>query len=96
MNSSRALSYMWEILRDDKLKDSEKHELVLEFDKFFGLDLGKEEKVKISNEIKKLISEREKARKKKDFVTADKIREKIKKAGYGVDDTREGVKVRGR
>ena len=94
LNSSRALSYMWEILRDDKLKDSEKHELVLEFDKFFGLDLGKEEKVKISNEIKKLISEREKARKKKDFVTADKIREKIKKAGYGVDDTKEGVKVK--
>lgn len=94
LNSSNALSFMWEILRDEKLKDSEKRELVLKFDKFFGLKLGEEEKVKIPSEIKKLLSEREKARAKKDFVTADKLREKINKEGFVIDDTGEGVKVK--
>ena len=96
LNSSNALSFMWEILRDEKLKDSEKHELVLKFDKFFGLKLGEEEKVKIPTEIKKLLSEREKARIKKDFVTADKIRDKINKEGYVIDDTEEGIKIKKR
>lgn len=94
LNSSNALSFMWEILRDEKLKDSEKRELVLKFDKFFGLKLGEEEKVKIPTEIKKLVEEREKARTKKDFVTADKIRERINKEGYVIDDTGEGVRVK--
>ena len=94
LNSSNALSFMWEILRDEKLKESEKRELVLKFDKFFGLKLGEEEKVKIPTEIKKLLSEREKARAKKDFITADKIRDKINKEGYVIDDTEEGVKVK--
>ena len=44
LNAPRALSYMWEILRDERLNDSEKRELVLKFDEIFGLDLGKEEK----------------------------------------------------
>jgi len=94
LNSSKALSFMWEILRDEKLKDSEKLELIFKFDKFFGLELKKEEKVKIPSEINKLIKEREEARKKKDFVTADKIRDKINKQGFVIDDTKNKTIVK--
>ncbi len=94
LNSPKALSYLWDILRDDKLNDSEKYELALEFDKVFGLELEKEEEIEIPREVKKLIKEREEMRKKKNWQEADNIRNRIKKAGYQIDDTEEGVKIR--
>ncbi len=94
LNTPKALSFLWDVLRSNKLNDAEKYELAIEFDKIFGLDLEKQEKLQIPTEIKKLVEEREKARKKKDFKTADKIREKIKSKGYYIDDTPEGSKLR--
>ncbi len=94
LNTSRALSYLWEILREDKLNDSEKYKLVLEFDKVFGLDLGEEEKIKIPAEIRKLINERDKTRKKKDWKKADELRERIREKGFVVEDAEEGSGVR--
>ncbi len=49
---------------------------------------------KPTEELIQFVNERELARAKKDFKTADKIREKIKKLGYALDDTTEGVKVK--
>ncbi len=94
LNVPKALSFMWEILRENKLNDAEKYELVLKFDKVFGLKLDKEEKIKIPAEVKKFVAEREKARKEKNWKLADELREKIKNAGYYVDDTGEGWKIR--
>ena len=96
INSSKALAYLWDILRDDRLNNSEKYELVLDFDKFFGLELDKEERVDVPKEVKELANEREKSRKEKDFKTADKIREKINKLGYILEDTERGVVVKKR
>ena len=94
LNTPRALSYLWEILREDKLNDSEKYELALEFDKVFGLKLNEYEKIDIPTEIKKLVADREKARKEKNFTTADKYRDEIKKKGYVVEDTDKGGVVK--
>ena len=94
LNFTRALSFLWEILRDEKLNDSEKYELALEFDKVFGLDLSKEEKIKIPEEIKRLVEEREDARKMKNWKKADELREKIKKRGWQIDDIKEGYKIK--
>ena len=66
------------------------YNLMLEFDKIFNILTIKEKK--ISAEIKKLIQEREKARKKKDFRKADEIRERLKKQGIILEDTEKGVK----
>jgi len=52
----------------------------------------KEEKLPI--EVEKLIQEREEARKRKDWKKADEIREKIRKLGYALEDTVEGVRWR--
>lgn len=96
-NLPRGIAYMWEILRDEKLNDAEKYELVLDFDKVFGLDLDKEEeKEEIPKEIEKLVKERERARNKQDWARADEFREKINKEGYAVEDKKEGVVVKKR
>ena len=52
------------------------------------------DEIKIPQEIKKLVDEREKARKEKDFDKADKIRNKIKEKGYVLEDIKGGVRVK--
>jgi len=94
LNSAKALSFMWEILRDNKLNDAEKYELAIYFDKVFALDLDKEEKVKIPEGVKKLIDEREKARREKNWKKSDELRDKINKMGFVLNDTKGGVEVR--
>jgi cysteinyl-tRNA synthetase len=94
LNTSRAVSYLWEVLRDKRLNNSEKYKLALEFDKVLGLKLDEEDKIKISSEVKKLVEEREKLRKKKDWKKADELRKKINKLGFIIDDTKKGAVVR--
>ena len=67
-------------------------ETYLDVDKILGVLEHKEEK--IPKEIKNLIKEREKARKKKDFSKSDKIREQIRKKGWEVEDSPDGARVR--
>ena len=43
-------------------------------------------------QIQKLIDQRIQARKSKDFILADKIRDEIFNRGYIVEDTREGMR----
>jgi cysteinyl-tRNA synthetase len=96
LDMPKALALFWQALRDNKLNNAEKYALILDFDKVFGLNLDKVEKqqVQVPQEIQKLLEEREKARKTKDFRLADKLRDKIKKAGWQVDDTPDGPKLR--
>ena len=96
INTPRALSYMWEILRENRLNDSEKYDLILKFDKVFGLDLDKVKEIKVSKELEKLILERERLRVKKDWKKADEIIKKINKLGFVIEDIKERVVVKKR
>jgi cysteinyl-tRNA synthetase len=64
-----------------------------ELGKIFGI-LEKEVKIeeKLPKEVEELIQQREEARKRKDWKTADKLREKIRRLGYLLEDTPEGVR----
>ncbi|MEK6946940.1 MAG: cysteine--tRNA ligase [Nanoarchaeota archaeon] len=64
--------------------------LMNDFDKILGVLQGKEEK--LSPELKKLIDEREKARKEKNFKRADEIRNELKEKRIILEDTKEGVR----
>ncbi|MBU2496822.1 MAG: cysteine--tRNA ligase [Nanoarchaeota archaeon] len=64
-----------------------------EINTFFNI-LPEEKKAKITKEIKELVKEREKARKKKDFAKADSIRDKLKEKGILMEDTPKGSKIR--
>jgi len=64
-------------------------ELMKKFDTVLGvIDFEGE---KVPEGIKKLVKEREKVRKEKDWEKADKLREEIKKKGYEVKDTKDGA-----
>lgn len=94
MNMPQALSVLWAVIKDKDLGNKEKYELLLDFDGIFGLGFRnwKEEKVEISEDLDELIQKREEARKKKDFKTADKIRNQLKEKGIILEDTLQGVK----
>ena len=85
LNVPRALQVLWKLVRDKKAVG--KVQTIKKMDKVFGLDLLKIEKIKIPEDVKMLVKEREDARKKKDFEKADELRDKIKKRGFVVEDT---------
>ncbi len=84
LNMPRALQVLWKLVRDKKAQG--KIKTIKKMDEVFGLDLLKVEKIKIPEEVKKLVKEREDSRKKKDFKKADELRDKIKKKGFIVED----------
>ena len=86
-----ALQVLWSLLRDDKA--SGKIKTIKKMDEVFGLDLLKKEKVEIPTDVMKLVKDREKARRDKDWKKADKLRSEIEKKGWKIDDTGEGSKV---
>jgi cysteinyl-tRNA synthetase len=94
LNTSQALALMWEVLSNKSLNESEKYLLLLDFDKVFGLNLKKIPALKIPKKIEKMILEREKLRKENKWEAADKIREKIKKSGFIIEDTESGPTIR--
>lgn len=100
LSISEALAVIFDFIRDtNKLrlskKDAEKvKKLMLDFNKVLGVIDFKKKEEKLPAEIKKLIEKREKARKKKDFKKADKLRDEIKNKGYTVEDSDEGPRVK--
>ncbi|MDO8727623.1 MAG: cysteine--tRNA ligase [Candidatus Methanoperedens sp.] len=68
-------------------------ELMLKFDAISSI-LTLKEKAELSGKIETLITEREKARKRKDFKLADEIRKRLEDNGIVLEDTSEGVRWR--
>jgi cysteinyl-tRNA synthetase len=94
LNTSLALTTLYDVLKSD-LTNAEKRYLVKEFDKVLSLDLLKEEKQELDNDLVKYIEdkieERKNAKKNKDFDLADKIRDELLSKGIILKDTREGT-----
>lgn len=98
LNMPEALSIVWEMVKSD-YPTSAKAESIYKMDEVLGLDLGnakqkkKKIRVVVPDAIKKLIAEREKLRRAKSFTKADHLRNKIKKLGYIIKDTKKGIEV---
>jgi len=96
LNIPKAMSTIWNIIRNPK-KSKELFQLLIEMDKILGLDIDKADKKNtdadpITEEIRKLIEERQKARKERNWTLADKIRDELKVMGIVLEDTPDGVK----
>ena len=95
MNTSSALTVLYDVLKDDKLNDKTKKELVKSFDEVLSLDLLKKDDKKIDKDLEKYVEEKIKerniAKKNKDYFLADKIREELKEKNIELKDTREGT-----
>lgn len=95
LNMPLALGCVWELIKSNCPNPAKKASL-LKFDKVLGLKLAeiKKEEVKVPEEIKKLAQDREKARQEKNWAEADKLRKKIEKNGYSIEDTPRGPKIK--
>ena len=93
-NTPKTLSLISEILKSD-LSNEDKLATLLDFDNIWALDFAKiinndEKDTSLSDDIKKLLADREEARKNKDFTKADKVRIEIEKLGYKIEDLPDG------
>lgn len=91
LDTVTALQVLWSLVRDEKA--SGKVKTIAKMDEVFGLDLLKVEKVDVPADVMKMVKDREKARKDKDWALADELRDKIKEKGFAVDDGSEGSRV---
>jgi cysteinyl-tRNA synthetase len=92
LDMPNALQVLWKLVRDGKALG--KIKTIKKMDEIFGLKLLDKEKIKIPTEIKKLIEEREIARKEKNWKKSDKMRDEIKRKGYEVIDGKNGWEVK--
>jgi len=95
LNTSLALTTLYDVLKDIDLNNKTKIKLVEEFDKVLSLNLLKEEKIEIDEDLKKYIEEmiekRKIAKENKDYALADQIRDELKEKNIILKDTRDGV-----
>ncbi|HLA40904.1 MAG TPA: cysteine--tRNA ligase [Candidatus Glassbacteria bacterium] len=95
LNTPRALAVAWELARSQLPEDVKKATL-LGFDQVLGLDLAhwQPETETIPEAITGLVTAREQARREKRWQDADALRGQIIAAGYTVEDTPAGSRVR--
>ena len=94
-NLPKTLAILSEIFKSD-LSNEDKLATILDFDKVWGLNFCNllkrgEDKEKLSDEVDKIIKEREAARESKDFEKSDELRLKLEKMGYKVEDSLRGT-----
>jgi cysteinyl-tRNA synthetase len=95
LNLPRAVALTWEVLRGD-LPAPTRKATILMFDRVLGLKLAqwapKEEEAPA--EILALLEQRQQARKEKRWQDADRLRDEISAAGYEIEDTPQGPRVK--
>ena len=92
LDTPRALSILWDLVKDESISNADKKATILDFDKVFGLGFADLKKENIPAKIIELGQRREEARNKKDWEQSDRIREQIAKEGYNTEDTSSGPK----
>lgn len=92
LNAPKALSILWQMLKDNGLSSSDKLAAAYHMDGILGLGLDKAEKMEetLDAELQALLDERTAAKKAKDYKKADEIRDKLLSMGYAVKDTPAG------
>jgi cysteinyl-tRNA synthetase len=91
-----ALRIAREVPHDAKLEPGERRRLLLDFDRVLGLRLDtvrpRSERT-FSNEVLKLVKQRDEARAAKNWQESDRIRDQLKAMGYEVRDTPHGTEL---
>jgi cysteinyl-tRNA synthetase len=92
LDTPRAITLLWDVLKDENVSNADKKATILDFDKVFGLGFENLKEGVIPEEVLSLAKEREQSRVNKDFKKSDELRAEINKLGYDVKDTSEGQK----
>lgn len=93
LNTANAITVIYELLKDSSVSDKTKISLITAFDEVLSLDLISNEEENLENDayIKEKITERNEAKKNKNYILADEIRDNLLKEGIKLIDTREGT-----
>ncbi len=93
LNIPAALGVLWTMLKEPASKDI--YDLVIDFDRVFGLSLDKVQEVKqeIPADIIAKADKMQEARKVKDYQTADALRNELLSLGYIVKNTKDGYEI---
>lgn len=93
LDTPHALAIIWEGLKNKQIE----YKTLLKFDEILGLNLHTctltHLHTNVPEEIQTLLDQRTQARAEKDWAESDRLREKIKKLGFEVEDTNGGQKV---
>jgi len=97
LNLPRALAVTWELVRSD-LPPATKKATLLAFDQVLGLNLAQWQPVDeaIPSDIQALLDARQQARQEKRWSEADALRQQIIGAGYELEDTPGGPRIKRR
>ncbi len=95
LNMPRAMAVVWELVKSD-LPAPVKKATLLEFDRVLGLRLAEwqPEEAAVPAEVLALVEQRQQARQEKRWQDADALRAQIDAAGYLLEDTPQGPRVR--
>ncbi len=103
LDTPRALARVWELVKDTAVAPHEKRAGLVLADRVLGLGLSEArpsatikviEQSDLPQEVQTWVSEREAARREKDFKKADELRTKIEELGYEIKDSPEGPGIR--
>ena len=98
LNVTSAMAIVWEIIRHER-KSIDFRNLLVEFDSILGLGLSKitknsiKKEEELPEEVKTLVEQRTKAREEKNWAESDRLRDELKKIGYNIKDSKEGMTV---
>lgn len=95
LNMPRAVAVVWDLVKSD-LPTSVKKATLLFFDRVLGMNLAtwQPEQEIIPNEILALVDARTQARSEKRWKDADILRNQVLQAGYEIEDTPQGARVK--
>ena len=95
LNTPEALAIVWNALTNKQINYS----TLLDFDKVLGLEFNKTEKLKnlktdVPDEVQKLLDLRAEARAQKNWAESDRLRDEVRKFGFGVEDGVSGQETK--
>jgi len=105
-NTPEALAVLWELIKDENITPSDKRATILNFDRVLGIGFGnftdRDDLEKLfvvpphdlSEEVAGLIQRRERAREKKEWAEADRLRAELNRKGFSIEDTENGPEIR--
>lgn len=92
LNTASALTVIYNVLKDDTLTPAQKAGSIKQMDSVLQLGLFEKKKLKVSEEwVLEKIEERSAAKEKKDWATADAIREELREKGIAIMDGKDGT-----
>ncbi len=94
LDTVKAIALLWKMLGEKQIKKEEKYSLLLDFDKVLGLNIEKAKELKIPENVKELVLEREEVRKQKNWKRADEIRKRVLEMGYEIEDRKSDSKIK--